>query len=92
MTTTALASTEATTKKRLSLSEVLEKLLDSRGRGGAKTGAVTIGRSARGIVTWEVTATADPDELDHLDAALDAAIAAHGRLATLYPMEADGDA
>ena len=70
---------------RMTVGRALEMLLESRGRSGLKTGAVTIGRSARGIVTWELTATADPDELEHLPAALDAAIAAHDRLAELYP-------
>lgn len=70
---------------RMTVGRALEMLLESRGRSGAKTGAVTIGRSARGVVTWEVTATADPDELEQLTAALDAAIAAHDKLAGLYP-------
>lgn len=70
---------------RMTVGRALEMLLESRGRAGAKTGAVTIGRSARGVVTWEITATADPDELEHLTAAMDAAIAAHDRLAELYP-------
>lgn len=70
---------------RMTVGRALEMLLESRGRAGAKSGAVTIGRSARGVVTWEVTATADPDELEHLTAAMDAAIEAHDRLAGLYP-------
>lgn len=70
---------------RMTVGRALEMLLESRGRAGAKSGAVTIGRSARGVVTWEITATADPDELEHLTAAMDAAIEAHDRLAELYP-------
>jgi len=71
--------------RRMTVGRALEMLLESRGRGGLKTGAVTIGRSARGIVTWEITATADPDELEHLEAAVDEAIKQHDRLAGLYP-------
>jgi len=76
---------EAAKPKRMTMGRVVEQLLENRGRGGAKTGAVTIGRSARGIVTWEITATADPDELEHLTAAVDAAIEQHNRLDGLYP-------
>jgi hypothetical protein len=94
MTSTALdaarAAAEATaeavtTPRRMTVGRALEMLLESRGRSGAKTGAVTIGRSARGVTTWEITATADPDGLEQLEAALAAAIAAHDRLAELYP-------
>lgn len=80
---------EATKPKRMTMGRVVEQLLESRGRGGAKSGAVTIGRSARGVVTWEITATADPEELEQLTAALDAAVAAHDRLAEAYPMGDD---
>jgi hypothetical protein len=79
------APLEPPTPRRMTVGRALEMLLETRGRAGSKSGAVTIGRSARGVVTWEVTAAADPDELDHLTAALDAAIAAHDRLAGLYP-------
>jgi hypothetical protein len=81
-----LPAAEPEKPKRMTMGRVVEQLLESRGRGGAKSAAVTIGRSARGIVTWEITATADPDELEQLDDALAAAIAAHDQLAGAYPM------
>jgi hypothetical protein len=80
------APLEAPPPRRMTVGRALEMLLESRGRGGVKTAAVTIGRSARGVVTWELTATADPDELEHLTAAVDAAIAQHDRLDGLYPI------
>jgi hypothetical protein len=80
-----VAVDEAAKPKRMTMGRVVEQLLESRGRGGAKSAAATIGRSARGAVTWEITATADPDELEQLDDAIAAAIAAHDKLAGLYP-------
>lgn len=70
---------------RMTVGRALELLLESRANASAKASSCTVGRSPRGVVTWELTCTTDPDEVAQLPAAVDAVLAQHDRLAEAYP-------
>lgn len=83
-------SAEQTPAKRMSLSQVVEALLQ---RGGGEHSSVTLSRNSKGETQIEVVVrTGDQGAVTTIEEAEIAASDVYGRLRTVYPFGGGGDA
>jgi len=69
--------------KRMTLSQVVERLLD---RGGSEHSSVELGRTAKGETTIGVTVRTSPDgDVQTIGEAVELAVQLYDRLRTRYP-------